>query len=73
VTANVAILALAAFFESAGGFVFWMWLRLYATPLVALLGIGASTDTTPKWLNAWDTWESLPLTVSRSASRACSE
>ena len=37
-TTNVAIFALAAFFEIAGCFAFWMWLRRGATPLVALLG-----------------------------------
>lgn len=40
-TAKVAIFALAAFFEIAGCFAFWMWLRRGATPLVALLGIGS--------------------------------
>jgi drug/metabolite transporter superfamily protein YnfA len=36
-TAKVAIFALAAFFEIAGCFSFWMWLRRGATPLVALV------------------------------------
>jgi drug/metabolite transporter superfamily protein YnfA len=36
VTTNVAIFALAAFFEIAGCFTFWMWLRRGATPLVAV-------------------------------------
>jgi drug/metabolite transporter superfamily protein YnfA len=34
VTINVAIFALAAFFEIAGCFAFWMALRRGATPLV---------------------------------------
>jgi small multidrug resistance family-3 protein len=38
---NVAIFALAAFFEIAGCFAFWTWLRRGATPLVALLGIAS--------------------------------
>jgi small multidrug resistance family-3 protein len=38
VTRNVAIFVLAAFFEIAGCFAFWSWLRRGATPLVALLG-----------------------------------
>ncbi len=37
-TRNVAIFVLAAFFEIAGCFAFWAWLRKGATPLVALLG-----------------------------------
>jgi len=41
VTTNVAIFALAAFFEIAGCFAFWMWLRRGATPLVVLLGIAS--------------------------------
>jgi small multidrug resistance family-3 protein len=39
VTTNVVVFALAAFFEIAGCFAFWMWLRRSATPLVALLGL----------------------------------
>ena len=38
-TANVVIFALAAFFEIAGCFAFWMWLRRGGTPLVAVLGV----------------------------------
>jgi small multidrug resistance family-3 protein len=38
-TANIAIFAFAAFFEIAGCFAFWTWLRQGATPLIALLGI----------------------------------
>ena len=40
-TANVAIFVLAAFFEIAGCFAFWMWLRRGSTPLVVLLGIAS--------------------------------
>ena len=41
-TTNVAIFALAAFFEIAGCFAFWVWLRRGATPpLVALLGLAS--------------------------------
>lgn len=40
-TTNVAIFALAAFFEIAGCFAFWMWLRRGATPLAVLLGIAS--------------------------------
>lgn len=40
-TTNVAIFALAAFFEIAGCFAFWLWLRRGATPLVVLLGIAS--------------------------------
>lgn len=38
---NVAIFALAAFFEIAGCFAFWTWLRKGATPLVAVLGVAS--------------------------------
>ena len=38
---NIAVFALAAFFEIAGCFAFWMWLRRGATPLVALLGVAS--------------------------------
>ena len=38
-TANVAIFVIAAFFEIAGCFAFWAWLRRGAQPLVALLGV----------------------------------
>jgi len=41
VTSNIVLFALAAFFEIAGCFAFWMWLRRGATPLVALLGIAS--------------------------------
>jgi small multidrug resistance family-3 protein len=39
VTANVALFALAGFFEIAGCFAFWVWLRRGATPVVALVGV----------------------------------
>ena len=38
-TANIVIFALAAFFEIAGCFAFWMSLRRGATPLIAVLGV----------------------------------
>lgn len=38
-TTNIAIFALAAFFEIAGCFAFWMSLRRGVTPLVAVLGV----------------------------------
>ena len=38
-TTNLAIFALAAFFEIAGCFAFWLWLRRGDTPFIALLGI----------------------------------
>ena len=38
-TANIVIFALAAFFEIAGCFAFWMALRRGATPLMAVLGV----------------------------------
>ena len=38
-TTNIAIFVLAAFFEIAGCFAFWMSLRRGATPLVAVLGV----------------------------------
>ena len=40
-TFNIAIFVLAAFFEIAGCFAFWMSLRRGATPLVAVLGVGS--------------------------------
>jgi small multidrug resistance family-3 protein len=39
VTTNVVVFALAAFFEIAGCFAFWMSLRRGATPLMAVLGV----------------------------------
>jgi small multidrug resistance family-3 protein len=41
VSANIGIFALAAFFEIAGCFAFWLWLRRGAAPYVAVLGIGS--------------------------------
>ena len=41
VITNTAIFALAALFEIAGCFAFWMWLRRGTTPLIALLGIAS--------------------------------
>lgn len=38
-TTNIVIFALAAFFEIAGCFAFWMWLRRGTTPLMAVLGM----------------------------------
>jgi len=38
---NIAIFAVAAFFEIAGCFAFWVWARRGATPLVVLLGIAS--------------------------------
>jgi small multidrug resistance family-3 protein len=39
VTASVAVFVLAAFFEIAGCFAFWAWLRRGAPPAVAGLGV----------------------------------
>jgi small multidrug resistance family-3 protein len=41
VTANLAIFALAAFFEIAGCYAFWIWLRRGVTPFIAVLGIAS--------------------------------
>jgi small multidrug resistance family-3 protein len=41
VTTNVALFVLAAFFEIAGCFAFWVWLRRGGTPLVALVGVAS--------------------------------
>ena len=38
---NVAIFAIAAFFEIAGCFAFWVWVRRGATPFVLTLGIAS--------------------------------
>jgi small multidrug resistance family-3 protein len=38
VTINVVVFVIAAFFEIAGCFAFWMSLRRGATPLIAVLG-----------------------------------
>jgi small multidrug resistance family-3 protein len=41
VSTNLAVFALAAFFEIAGCFAFWIWVRRGATPLVVVLGIAS--------------------------------
>ena len=38
-TLNLAIFVLAAFFEIAGCFAFWAWLRRGASPLVVMPGV----------------------------------
>ena len=38
---NLAVFALAAFFEIAGCFAFWIWVRRGATPFVVVLGIAS--------------------------------
>ena len=38
---NIAVFALAALFEIAGCFAFWLWMRRGAGPVVVLLGIGS--------------------------------
>ena len=52
--ANVALFALAAFFEIAGCFAFWVWLRRGGTPVVALVGIASliafALALTPAWI-----------------------
>jgi small multidrug resistance family-3 protein len=40
-SANLMAFAAAAFFEIAGCFAFWVWLRRGASPLVALLGVAS--------------------------------
>jgi drug/metabolite transporter superfamily protein YnfA len=42
VSRNLLAFAAAAFFEIAGCFAFWVWLRRGASPLVALLGAWSS-------------------------------
>jgi small multidrug resistance family-3 protein len=39
VSINLAVFALAAFFEIAGCFAFWIWVRREASPFVVVLGI----------------------------------
>jgi small multidrug resistance family-3 protein len=39
VSTNLFVFVTAAFFEIAGCFAFWAWLRRGASPLVALLGV----------------------------------
>jgi small multidrug resistance family-3 protein len=41
VSVNLAVFTLAALFEIAGYFAFWMWIRRGATPLVVVLGVGS--------------------------------
>jgi hypothetical protein len=41
VSRNLLAFAAAAFFEIAGCFAFWVWLRRGASPLVALLGVAS--------------------------------
>ena len=54
---NLAVFALAAFFEIAGCFAFWIWVRRGATPFVVVLGVaslvGFALSHTP--------WERNPL------------
>ena len=38
-TRNIAVFMAAAFFEIAGCFAFWVWLRRGSGPLVAMLGV----------------------------------
>ena len=40
-SASIALFGLAAFFEIAGCFAFWMWARRGGGPLVVLLGISS--------------------------------
>jgi small multidrug resistance family-3 protein len=39
VSINLAVFALAALFEIAGCFAFWIWVRRGATPFVVVLGV----------------------------------
>ena len=38
---NLAVFALAALFEIAGCFAFWIWVRRGATPFVVVLGVAS--------------------------------
>lgn len=38
---NLAVFAVAAFFEIAGCFAFWLWVRRGATPFVVVLGVAS--------------------------------
>lgn len=40
-SSNLAVFAIAAFFEIAGCFAFWVWIRRGASPFVALLGVAS--------------------------------
>ena len=41
VSTNIFVFAVAAFFEIAGCFAFWLWLRRGAAPYVAILGVAS--------------------------------
>jgi small multidrug resistance family-3 protein len=41
VSINLAVFAVAAFFEIAGCFAFWLWVRRGATPFVVVLGLAS--------------------------------
>jgi small multidrug resistance family-3 protein len=41
VSTNLLVFTTAAFFEIAGCFAFWTWLRRGASPVVAVLGVGS--------------------------------
>jgi small multidrug resistance family-3 protein len=41
VTTNLLVFSTAAFFEIAGCFAFWTWLRRGTSPFVAVLGVGS--------------------------------
>jgi small multidrug resistance family-3 protein len=41
VSTNIAVFTLAAFFEIAGCFAFWLWARRGAAPLVLALGLAS--------------------------------
>jgi small multidrug resistance family-3 protein len=41
VSINLAVFAVAAFFEIAGCFAFWLWVRRGATPFVVVLGVAS--------------------------------
>ena len=40
-SANLLVFATAAFFEIAGCFAFWTWLRRGSSPFVVVLGVGS--------------------------------
>ena len=40
-SANIAVFAVAAFFEIAGCFAFWLWARRGAAPVVLVLGVAS--------------------------------
>jgi small multidrug resistance family-3 protein len=41
VIASLATFALAAFFEIAGCFAFWLWIRRGVSPLILMLGVAS--------------------------------